>query len=175
MNKNGCMAGLSPSICQVPLILEQIPENPAWEEGQVCPLGLSRWVLGLTVFRGLTSTCLPRPGRATPRHALRAHRSGGPVSAASASQRPLLKAAVGMCVGREEPRKCRRVNGVIKPQPSKLPPTQACQTLQEKSSRCVSSFTCLMAEERTRRGRLVGRCRSTGAFSISDQENPIWE
>lgn len=47
-----------------------------------------------------------------------------------------------------KPRKCHRVNGVIRPQPSELPPTQACQTLQEKSPTCVSYFTCLMAEER---------------------------
>ena len=53
-----------------------------------------------------------------------------------------------MSVGREaELRKCQRVNGIIRPQPSKLPPTQACQTPQEKSSRHVSFFTCLMTEK----------------------------
>lgn len=51
-----------------------------------------------------------RPDR--PCHAPRAQRSGGWCQQASTSQRPLLKAVVGMCVGREEePRKCQRVNG----------------------------------------------------------------
>lgn len=45
---------------------------------------------------------------------------------------------------------------IIRPWPSKLPPTQACQTLQENSSRCVSFFTNLMTEERMHQGRLVG-------------------
>lgn len=62
-----------------------------------------------------------------------------------------------MSVEREaEPRKCQRVNGIIRPQPSKLPPTQTCQTLQEKSSRCVSFFLCLMAEKRVHPTRLMG-------------------
>ena len=53
-----------------------------------------------------------------------------------------------MSVGREaELRKCQRVNGIIRPPPSELPPTQACQTPQEKSSRRVSFFTCLMTEK----------------------------
>ena len=64
------------------------------------------------------------------------------------SRRRPLKAVVGMSVGREaELRKCHRVNGIIRPRPSKLPPTQACQTPQEKSSRRVSFFTCLMTEK----------------------------
>lgn len=82
-------------ICQVPLILEQIPENSDWEGGGVHsgPLDFSTgsWA-GL--FRGHPSECPPR--LAGPGHAPRAHISGGQCQQAPASQRTLLKAVVGM-------------------------------------------------------------------------------
>lgn len=80
-------------------------------------------LLGLTVFRSLTSTCLPRLGRATP--CPESLQKWGPVSAGpSFSEGSAESSCWNDCVRREEdPRKCQRVNGIIRPQPSKLPPT----------------------------------------------------
>lgn len=76
-------------MCIVPLILEQILRG----KERFAP-ELSHWVLGLVL------TCLPRPDR--PCHTLRAQRSRGWCQQASTTQRPLLKAVVGMCVRRAE-------------------------------------------------------------------------
>lgn len=72
-------------ICQVPLIPERIPENADGEAGEVRSGRLDFcWALGPAVFRGLTSTCLPRPG-STP--ALGARVRGGQCQQAQASER----------------------------------------------------------------------------------------
>ena len=139
----------------MPLILEQILENSVWKEGHICLLGLTWWVLGLTVFRGLTSPCLPRMGRAMPYP--QSPQKRGIVSAGlSPSETSAESSHWHVCQERRRVRKCQRVSGIIRPQPSKLPPTQTCQTLQQKSSRCVSFFTYLMAEKKMHQGRLVG-------------------
>lgn len=150
---------LFPCICQVPLILEQTPENSGWEEGEVrsSPLGLhaGSWAW----LRSKASHPHACKGQAGP--CPQSPQKWGPVSAdPNLSEASAESSCWHEHVRREaELRKCQRVNGIIRPRPSKLPPTQACQTLQEKSYRCVSFFTCLMAEKRMfLGGGSWGRC-----------------
>lgn len=105
-------------------------------------------VLRLTPFRGLVCPCLLKLGIAM--QCPQSPQKRGSVSAGLGfSEASAESCCWHKCVKRvAEQRKCQRVNGIIRPQPSKLPPTQACQILQEKSSRRVSFFTCLMAEKR---------------------------
>lgn len=147
-------------------------------EGEV-PLHLPRaftWGPG-PVFRGLPgllSTCLWRPDRATP--CPQSPQKWGQVPAGPhLSEASAESSHWRECWREAELRKCQRVNGVLRPWPSKLPPTQACQTPQEKSSRCVSFFTCLMAEKSSHPSAAHGAgADQRGSSRVPGRANPMW-